>query len=93
MLGEICGPVSSKSSQQICVIFLQQCSAALVQVPNKWIGYQGWSSARLVQWKESYQKVQAIGNGEVHVLDCGINVGSTLEERTQTARQWALREW
>lgn len=39
-------------------------------------------SARLVQWEESYQKVQAVGKGAVHALDCGISVGSTLEERT-----------
>lgn len=40
MLSEICGHVCSKSSQQIWVIFLQQCSAALVQAPHKWLGHQ-----------------------------------------------------
>lgn len=46
MLSEICGHVCSKSSQQICVIFLQQHSVALVRVLNKWIGFQGWRAAR-----------------------------------------------
>lgn len=73
MLSEICGHVCSKSSQQICVIFLQQCSAALMQGLNKWIGYQGWSSTVLVQWTESHQKAQAIGKGAALVLDCGLS--------------------
>ena len=40
MLSEICGHICTKSSQQIWVIFLQQCSAALVQAPRKWLGHQ-----------------------------------------------------
>lgn len=53
MSSEICGHVCTESKSANLCHFSQQRSAAVVQAASKWIGYQSWSSVRLVQGKES----------------------------------------